>query len=203
MKKTKLFCSIMLCYSALVMGAAETHETTLEGILRQQPIRATLLPYVPMSDIGKLSRVSRSAHEAVGTAIKTAMEKKIQAANLLYLRQTRWNLNNQAFKDYVIQGIKDFATHNPGIWINLNLQWNHLGDDLEFLRDLLQAIVTTVHSLKIDLAALYLGANNLAKLPERLFEGLGNLRKLDLGSNQLEIVPAAAFDGLMIFKILI
>ena len=68
--------------------------------------------------------------------------------------------DNQAFKDYVIQSIKDFATYNPGTWIKLYLSGNNLGNDWEFLRDLLQAIVTTVHALEIDLALLHLPEMN-------------------------------------------
>ena len=46
----------------------------------------------------------------------------------------RENRDNQDFKDYVIQHIKDFVTHNPETWIKLNLSGNRLGNDLEFVR---------------------------------------------------------------------
>ena len=61
MKNTKLFCSLVLCYSGLLIGAAEPQEATLERVLRQQTIRESLLPYVPARDIGRLSRVSHHA----------------------------------------------------------------------------------------------------------------------------------------------
>ena len=158
-KITKLFCCLM-CYSGLLIGAAQLQETPLEEILREQTIRETLLPYVPARDIGRLSSVSSGMHEVVEPAITEAMEKAaiwesyVLNARDLNLSFTRENRDNQAFKDYIIRRIKNFAIDNPGTWINLNLSFSSLGNDLEFLKDLLQAIVTTVHSLKIDLASL-------------------------------------------------
>ena len=171
MEKSKLFFSLILCYSGSVVGAAEPQEATLEGILRQQPICETLLPYVRARDIGRLSRVSRGLHK-LEPAIVTAMEKSaIWESHILNARDLnfafmRQNRDNQNFKDYVLQSIKDFSTNNPGTWINLNLDFNNLGNDLEFLRELLHAVVTTVQSLKIDLASLNLSENQLENLPE-------------------------------------
>lgn len=105
-------------------------------------------------------------------------------------------MDNQTFKYYVIQRIKDFAAANPGTWIKLNLSNNSLGRDLEFLRNLLQEIVITVHSLNIDLTALSLYINQLWSLPEGCFEGLDNLKGLDLSWNLLTSLPEHLFDGL-------
>ena len=192
MKNTALFCSLVLCYSGLA-GAAESQEASLEGILRQPGISETLLPHLTKQELGSLSRVSRLVHEAAEPAIVTAMEKAaiwesyvLNARDLDLSSQRQHFHDNQAFKDYAIQRIKDFAMHNPGTWIKLNLSRNSLGNDLVFLKDLLQAIVTTVHSLKIDLASLDLFDNHLAHLPRHLFKGLNNLQKLDLSGNDLK-----------------
>ena len=189
MKNAKLLYSLVLCYSGLLMGAAETHEATFEGILKQQPIRETLSIYLsklPKRELGGLSRVSRFVHGAVEPAVVTAMEEAakweshILNAGYLDLSEQRENRDNQAFKDNVIKRIEDFATYYPGKWIKLNLADNNLGNDSAFLRDLLQAIITTVYALKIDLASLNLSGNQLSSLPEHLFKGLNNLQKLDL-----------------------
>ena len=206
MKNTKLLWSLILCYSGLIVDAStpqEPQEAPLEGILRQQTIREILLPYVPARDIGRLSSVSRGLHKAVEPAIEPAMEKvaiwqsQILNAHDLDLKEQSKNYrDNQAFEDYVIQRIKDFATDNPGIWIELNLSRNNLGNDPAFLHNLLQAIVTTVHSLEIDLASLNLSDNQLASLPADLLDGLNNLRVLILDVNQLKSLPEHLFDGL-------
>ena len=75
MKNTKLLCRLILCYSGLIVSAAEPQEATLEGVLQQSTIRETFLPYVPARDIGRLRRVSRSVQKAVELAIKPAMQK--------------------------------------------------------------------------------------------------------------------------------
>ena len=185
------------------MGAAQPQEVPLEGILRQQTIRETFLPHLVRRELGNLSRVSHSIHEAVEQAISTAMEKTaiweshVLNARKLDLHGHRNNYHdNQAFKDHVIRRIKRFAKHHPGAWIRLDLQENSLGNDLDFLRDLLQTIVTTVHYLKIDLAALDLGGNQLSILPERFFEDLDNLQSLGLENNHLTDLPERLFEGL-------
>ena len=201
MKKTKLFCSLLLCYSGL-MGASENQEATLDGILRQQIIREIVLPSVHPRDIGRLSCVSRGMHKAVEPALEPANEKvaiwqsHVLNARDINLKAQRQNRDNQAFKDYVIQSIKDFVADNPGTWIKLDLRKNNLGNDLEFLQDLLHDVVTTVHTLKIDLASLMLFDNELRTLPEHLFEGLNNLQTLYLNDNKLTSLPEHIFDGL-------
>ena len=203
MKNAKIFFSLVLCYSGLLIVAAESQEAMLERVLRQPTIRESLLPHVAAPGIGRLSLVSRGMHEAVEPAITEAMEKAaiwesyVLNARKLDLREQKVNFpNNQAFKDYVIQRIKDFATDNPGIWIELNLSRNNLGNDPAFLHDLLQAIVTTVYNLKIDLADLDLYNNQLVSLPEHLFAGMNNLQGLYLAGNQLVSLPEHIFDGL-------
>ena len=81
-------------------------------------------------------------------------------------------------------------------WIKLILAYNSLGNDLALLRDLLDAIVTTVQSLKIDVASLVLSHNQLTSLPEHLFEGLNNLQRLKLFDNKLAHLPEGIFEGL-------
>ena len=209
MKKMKLLCSLILCYSRLAVEAAEPQEAPLEGILRQQTIRETLLPYVLPRNIGRLSCVSHALHKAVEPAIVTAMKEValwkscVLNARDLDLREQRKNYSdNQDFKHYVIWRIERFAINNPGTWIKLNLDGNNLGNDVEFLRDLLHAIATTVHSLKIDLASLALTGNQLESLPEHLFEGLDNLQYLSLGDNRLTILPEHIFESLNNLQIL-
>lgn len=200
MKNTTLFCFI-LCYSGLIAGASAP-QATLDQT--QQAMRVlSLSSYLPpIPDIGRLSCVSKGVHVAVEPIIITAMEEAakweshVLNARRLDLSAQRENRNNQEFKDYVIQCIKDFATENPETWIGLDLSKNNLGNDVDFLSDLLQAIVATVHSLKIDLASLYLSNNELASLPEYLLEGLNNLLRLDLSYNQLTSLPEHFFDGL-------
>ena len=203
MKNSKLFCSVMLCYSVLIVGT-EPQEATLEGTLKQQTIRETFLAFLLKQELGRLSSVSHAAHEAVEPAIITGMEKAaiweshvLNARNLnLGAQRWKWNDNDQGFKNFIIQCIKEFAQANPGTWIKLDLTFNSLGHDFAFLCDLLQAIVTTVHSLKIDLASLNLGENSLKSLPEQFFEGLGNLKEIYLYSNQLASLPERLFKGL-------
>ena len=110
MKNAKLFCSLILCYSGLLDRAAEQQEPTLERILQQSTIAETLLPRLSARELGSLSPVSHAMHEAVEPAIAAAMEKKILNARWLDLNRLRWKYQgNQAFKDYVVQSIKDFA----------------------------------------------------------------------------------------------
>ena len=71
---------------------------------------------------------------------------------------------------------------------------------MAFFRDLLDAIVTTVHSLKIDLASLNLSYNGLKSLPDHFFEGLNNLQELYLNNNILSNLPEHIFEGLGICK---
>lgn len=183
------------------MGA-EPQEATLEGILKQSTIRETLAPHLPKRALGSVTLVSHGMHVAIEPAIETAMEKaalwesQIHSSRDLDLSSKKENRDNQTFKNYVIQRIKDFARENPGIWIKLDLSGNSLGYDAEFLKDLLQAIITTVSSLKSDLASLDLSENKLKILPEHLFAGLNNLQRLDLGINRLTHLPAGLFEGL-------
>ena len=200
MKNTTWFCTLVLCYSGLLAGEAEPQAATMEEMQEAMPV---LSPYLRMRDIGRLSQVSYGIHQAVEPAIVTAMENaaiwesQLLNAGYLNLSEQRENyLDNQAFKGYVMQRIKDFATDNPGKWIKLNLAGNSLGNDLKFLRELFQAIVSTVHSLNIDIVVLGLYSNKLSSLPEHLFENLYNLRLLNLDSNQLETLPEHLLRGL-------
>ena len=196
--KNKLFCSLVLCYSGLFVAASQTEEATLAEILGQQPIRKGLLPYLSTQDIVNLGDVSQSMREAIEPAILEAAiwESHILNARSLDLHKTREHRENRTFKRYVIRKIKNFAQHNPGRWIILDLSYNNLGNDLEFFRDLLSAIVTTVHRLKIDLASLSLVFNELGSLPDSLFDGLNNLQVLHLDGNQLINLRADLFEGL-------
>lgn len=205
MKNMNFFYSLVLCCTGLLI-AAEPQQDMLARILREQPIRETLLSYVPPRAIGRLSRVSRGVGKAIASAIEPAIEKvailesiwesQIHNARDLDLGGQRQNMDNQTFKSYVVQRIKDFAANSPGTWIKLNLWFNNLGNDLTFLGDLLQAIVATVKALKIDLAALNLTNNQLEELPEQLFDGLNNLVLIELGGNKLVNLPDHIFEGL-------
>ena len=175
MKILNLLYSLVLCYSGLLVGASEPQETKLEEILREPGVRETLLPYLSMRDFKNLSQMSDVIHE-LAMEKAAIWESYVLNARVLDLHSARGLLDNQAFKDKIIRCIKKFATDNPGTWINLNLSENGLGYDLKFLKDLLQAIVTTVHSLKIDVASLDLFYNHLKDLPEHLFDGLTNLQ---------------------------
>ena len=200
---TLLFNLLILWYAGLNVEASQPQPPTLEEILWQQAVRETVASYLLKRDLGSLSSVSRGMHEAVEPAIHETMEKvalwesHILNARSLDLSTRRENLDDQAFKNYVILCIKRFASENPGIWIKLNLFNNSLGNNFELVRDLLNAIVTTVHALKIYLAALNLINNRLASLPAHLFDDLHNLQELSLYNNQLGAqLPDRPFEGL-------
>ena len=199
MKNPKLFFSIVLCYSGLSIRAAEPQAATLERVLSQSPIYEALLPYLCTPDIVHLGDVSQGIRKTMEPAILKAAIRESYLLNARHLnldRQRMYSRDNQAFKTYVIKRIETFATKHPETWLKLNLSHNNLGKDLDFLRDLLHAIVTTLNSLKINLISLNLSENQLKTLPEHLFEGLNNLQKLNLGGNKFESWPVQPFEGL-------
>ena len=118
MKNIQLFYSLVMCYSGLLVGA-EFQETRLETILGEPGVREALKPYLPLQEFKSLSEVSHGVHEAVEPVIVTAMEKSaiweshVLNARDLDLGGERSNRDNQTFKDYTIQRIKNFATDNP------------------------------------------------------------------------------------------
>ena len=203
MKNIKLFCSLVLCYSGLLIGAAaEPQASELENM--QQALHVlSCSPYLSTQDNKSLSLVNHGVHDAAELALVTAMEKAairesyIVNARLLDLAGQRYDyVDNQSFKDYVTQSIKDFVADNPGAWIKLDLSYNKFGKDLGFLRDLLNAIATTAAILRIEVTNIDLSNNKLTSLPEHLFEGFNNLIELDLEGNCLEHLPGHLFDGL-------
>ena len=199
MKNTKLFCSLMLCYSGLMIAAAQPQEASLIEIMKEPYVRETLLPYFSIPDMVSLGDVSQGIRGAMDPAIQKAAtweSQVLNALNLDFSNLDRRNHDDHFFINFVIQRIKDFARDYPGTWIKLDLSRNMVGNDLNFLRDLLQAAVTTAHTLKIDLASLNLSGNQLTTLPEHFFEGMNNLRSLDLRSNQMANLAENAFDGL-------
>ena len=199
MKNTKLFVSILLCYSGLVAGAAEPQAAMLEKVFSQSTVHEALSHSLCTQDIVRLGNVNQRIRKAIDPAILKVALWKSNVLNALYLslgRQKENHPDNQTFKDYVIQSIKDFAARYPGRWIKLDLSENNLGNDVEFLIDLLNAVITVAHTFKIDFAYLDLGNNKLASLPEHLFARLNNLQELCLYANQLVHLPRHIFEGL-------
>ena len=163
--------------------------------------------YLSTQDNKSLSLVNHGMHDAVEQAIVTAMEKAaIWESHQLNTRELMLSFlrekyrDYQAFKDCVIQCIKKFAADYPGMWIKIDLSYNKLGNDLELLRDLLSAIVTTAHSLGIIVSNLDLSYNELKHLPEHLFNGLHDLQGLNLTENELTNLPVHCFEGLSSLK---
>lgn len=205
MKSIRLFCSFILCYtfvlcySGLIIGASECPEATLEEVLRQPGVPEMLLPNLSPLDIVRLGFVSHGMLEAVGPIANSTASNRLRKFHILNASQldleNERDDDNQVFKEYVIQSIKDFEEENPRKWIKLNLSYNRLGNDLEFSKDLLHEIISTVHALKIDLTAIDLSHNGFTTLPEGILGGLNNLLSLDIGNNKLTKLPDRLIDS--------
>ena len=103
--------------------------------------------------------------------------------------------NDECFKEYILQSMRDFAKQHPSTWIKFDLLGNDLGRKPEFFKDLMRDIVNLGHELNTDIVELDLSANELRELPERIFAGLTNLRKLVLDYNRLKALPRNIFAG--------
>jgi len=197
-----LFC-LLAGYTGFLMGAAEPMQQDeqrdmLTYIVEQAPEQ--LFPHLQTKDVKSLTLVNKSISEQALTEMYKRQEP--YAIWLSYVLNAKdLNLSNRRnhrfindFIGTVQQQITQFAEQNPGQWIKLNLSWNQL--TATELSQLLQAVVATVQRLHIDVATLYLHANQLTVLPEHIFAGLNNLQRLDLGYNQLTVLPEHVFAGL-------
>ena len=179
----------------------------MHRLLGQKHIRHVICQNLSEKDLNRLSQANHQMRGYVEPVLETHMRERainysmaLSAVDLDFHNQRRKFADNEAFRNHVLQTIRDFAKDNPGKWINLRLRGNNLGNDPAFFEQLMHDIIAVVHELKIDIAGLSLGHNELTVMPEHVFAGLTQLQELYLYENQLTTLPEHIFEKLTQLK---
>ena len=157
----------------------------IQGVLGQEHIRNAVCNKLSENDLNRFSQANRQIRGYIEPVLDACMmeraiiySKALSAVRLDFGFQRKNFADNEAFRNYVQQKIRDFAAQNPGVWITLNLGYNGLGSNSEFFEQLMHDIMTMAHEFNIDIAAFYLDGNQLTTLPEHIFAGLTQLQEL-------------------------
>jgi hypothetical protein len=193
--KTFALLSIPTVFLIITFATFAGDDNPLCQALRQGTVGEPILADLSDLDIANLARTCRRAGAAVREELGRRHYAATNTVDVDCSRQRTKFRTYEEFRQYVLKKIGSIATaeENKGRGIKLNLSYNGLGADSNFLASLINAIAGKVGQLHTILVGLDLEGNDLTELPGSIVN-LVNLQVLLLGRNQLTLLPNSIGD---------